>query len=184
LQEHQNFWAKIIYTTKGTNKSWEWLLMITVCIFTLRDAMRTVQTAFNIPAYGEKHKTPEIKDEVALIAKALQAEKIQTFVDHRPANDHVAAVRDLIKEGSLYANTRKAFWRFTRDMRKAEKRGFTTAEPGEQEEEQDGKDEGQEEDYEPTEQDLQADDEEFFDMAEPAELFARAMDMVDAALAE
>jgi hypothetical protein len=32
-------WAKIIYTAKGTNKSWEWLSMITVCIFTLHDAM-------------------------------------------------------------------------------------------------------------------------------------------------
>ncbi|KAJ7828989.1 hypothetical protein B0H13DRAFT_1916733 [Mycena leptocephala] len=124
LQEHQNFWAKIIYTAKGTNKSWEWLSMITVCIFTLR-AMRTVQTAFDIPAYGEKHKTPPIKDEVALLANALQSEKIQTFVQRRPANDHVDAVRDLIKEGSLYANTRKAFRRFTRDTRKAEKRGFT-----------------------------------------------------------
>ncbi|KAJ7926374.1 hypothetical protein B0H13DRAFT_1582106, partial [Mycena leptocephala] len=99
LQEHQNFWAKIIYTAKGTNKSWEWLSMITVCIFTLRDAMRTVQTAFDIPAYGEKHKTPLIKDEVALLANALQSEKIQTIVSRRPANDHVDSVRDLIKEG-------------------------------------------------------------------------------------
>ncbi|KAJ7448400.1 hypothetical protein FB451DRAFT_1053929 [Mycena latifolia] len=75
LQEHQNFWAKIIYTAKGTNKSWEWLSMITVCIFTLRDAMRTVQTAFKIPAYGEKHKTPEITAEVATLANALNIRK-------------------------------------------------------------------------------------------------------------
>ncbi|KAJ7715034.1 hypothetical protein DFH07DRAFT_974297 [Mycena maculata] len=43
LQEHQNFWAKIIYNAKGSNRSWNWLSMITVCIFTLRDTMRTVQ---------------------------------------------------------------------------------------------------------------------------------------------
>ncbi|KAJ7119070.1 hypothetical protein C8R44DRAFT_673385, partial [Mycena epipterygia] len=100
LQEHQNFWAKIIYNAKGSNKNWKWLAMITVCIFTLREAMRTVQAAFQIPAYGEKHKTPPINEEVVLIAKALQDEKIQTYVEHRPANDHIAPVRDLIKEGA------------------------------------------------------------------------------------
>ncbi|KAK7030657.1 hypothetical protein R3P38DRAFT_3266396 [Favolaschia claudopus] len=179
LQEHQNFWAKIIYTAKGTNKSWEWLSMITVCIFTLRDAMRTVQTAFDIPAYGEKHKTPPIKDEVALLASALQAEKIQTFVQARPANEHVSPVRDLIREGALYGNGRKAFKRFTRDTRKAEKRGYTeVGGRGRPEEEEDSESEVQE-DYEPTEEDLRADDEEFFDMTEPGELFSHAAAMVD-----
>ncbi|KAJ6575846.1 hypothetical protein B0H10DRAFT_1837543 [Mycena sp. CBHHK59/15] len=124
LQEHQNFWAKIIYTAKGTNKSWKWLSMITVCIFTIREAMCTVQTAFEIPAYGEKHKTPPIDDEVTLIAGALKADRIQSYVQDRPANDHVTAVRDLIQEGALYANTWKAFHRFTRDTRKPEMRGF------------------------------------------------------------
>ncbi|KAJ6533262.1 hypothetical protein B0H10DRAFT_1972836 [Mycena sp. CBHHK59/15] len=157
--------------------------MITVCIFTLRDAMRTVQTAFKIPAYGEKHMTPEIKDGVTLLVSALQAEKIQSYVARRPANNHVSPVRDLIHEGSLYANTKKAFRRFTRDTRKAEKRGFSATEPAVAEDEEDDG-EGQEEDYEPMEEDLRADDEEFFDMAEPAELLARAMDMVDDILAE
>ncbi|KAJ7022234.1 hypothetical protein C8F04DRAFT_971719, partial [Mycena alexandri] len=184
LQEHQNFWAKIIYTAKGTNKSWEWLSMITVCIFTLRDAMRTVQTAFDIPAYGEKHKTPEITEEVATLAKALRSEHIQSYVQQRPANDHVAPVRDLLREGSLYANTSKAFRRFTRDTRKPEKRGFTAPEQDEEDAEKEDDDEGQEEDYDATEEDLRADDEEFFDMAEPEELLARAMEIVNDARAQ
>jgi hypothetical protein len=179
LQEHQNFWAKIIYTAKGTNKSWEWLSMITVCIFTLRDAMRTVQTAFNIPAYGEKHKTPEITAEVTLLVEALMAEKIQTFVARRPANDHISPNRDMIREGSLYANTRKAFWCFTRDMRKAEKRGFTAAEPGDVEGDEEEEEAGQEEDYDPTEDDLRVDDEEFFNMEDRTELLAAAMNLVN-----
>ncbi|KAJ7835271.1 hypothetical protein B0H14DRAFT_2590411 [Mycena olivaceomarginata] len=162
LQEHQNFWAKIIYNAKGTNKSWKWLSMITVCIFTLRDAMRTVQAAFQIPAYGEKHKTPPINDEVALIAKALQDEKIQSYVEDRPANDHINPVRDLIKDGVVYANNRKAFHRFTQDTRKPEKRGFDTVEgegDGEGDEEEEGEPEEVDE-YNPTEEDLRVDDEE------------------------
>ncbi|KAJ7022998.1 hypothetical protein C8F04DRAFT_1213416 [Mycena alexandri] len=169
LQEHQNFWAKIIYNAKGSNKSWKWLSMITA--------------AFQIPAYGEKHKTPPIHDEVALIAKALQDENIQTYVADRPANDHVNPIRDLIKEGAVYANSRKAFHRFTRDTRKAENRGFDVMEAGatsegagqeEAEEEVDG--------YEPTEDDLRLDDEEF--LLEPEEILASAIDMVDSALVD
>ncbi|KAJ7448403.1 hypothetical protein FB451DRAFT_1411417 [Mycena latifolia] len=114
----------------------------------------------------------------------MKSENIQTFVAHRPANDHVAPVRDLIREGSHYANTRKAFWRFTRDTRKAETRGFTPAQPGDRMEEEEDDSEGQQEDYEPTEDDLRADDEEFFDMAEPAQLLARAMEIVDDVMAE
>ncbi len=60
LQEHQNFWAKIIYNAKGSNKSWKWLSMVTVCIWTLRDAMCTVHKTFRIPAYGTKHTSPAI----------------------------------------------------------------------------------------------------------------------------
>ena len=123
------------------------------------------------PAYGEKHKTPEVYTEVMLLSKALMDEKIQSLVELRPANDHILPFRELIKEGTLYTNTRKAFWHFTLDTCKAEKCGFTTAEPREAEaDKEDG--EGQEEDY------LRADDEEFFYMAEPAELFAHAMESV------
>ncbi|KAJ7457913.1 hypothetical protein B0H11DRAFT_2243123 [Mycena galericulata] len=42
LQEHQNFWAKVIYNARGSNRSWDWLSMITVVIFNLRDVMRNV----------------------------------------------------------------------------------------------------------------------------------------------
>ncbi|KAF8171352.1 hypothetical protein K438DRAFT_1613022 [Mycena galopus ATCC 62051] len=179
LQEHQNFWAKIIYTSKGTNKSWKWLSMITVCIFTLREAMHTVQTAFKIPAYGEKHKTPPIDAEVALIADALKENSIQSYTADRPANDHVVPVRDLIEEGAAYADGRKTFHRFTRDTRKPEKRGFDRAEVAQNEgEEGTGDiDSDEEDEYNPTEDDLRVDDEEF--LIEPGELLAAAMALLD-----
>ncbi|KAJ7235273.1 hypothetical protein B0H12DRAFT_1027471 [Mycena haematopus] len=186
LQEHQNFWAKIIYNAKGTNKSWKWLAMITVCIFTLRDAMRTVQAAFQIPAYGEKHKTPPINDEVALIAKALQDEKIQTYVEDRPTNDHVNPVRDLIKEGAVYANGRKAFHRFTRDTRKPERRGYQPVDPVDGGDHNEGDDpeggEEEAEEYTATEDDLRIDDEEF--LLEPEQLLSSAREMVDSTLVD
>ncbi|KAJ6492499.1 hypothetical protein C8R47DRAFT_975886 [Mycena vitilis] len=166
LQEHQNFWAKIIYTAKGTNKSWKWLSMITVCIFTLREAMRTVQKAFKIPAYGEKHKSPPIEAEVAMIAGALEDNSIQSYVADRPANDHVTPVRDLIQEGAM-----------------PERRGFDRAEEGARSEEGDeGDAEDEEETYNPTEDDLRVDDDEF--LMEPEALLAAAMELVDSELVD
>ncbi|KAJ7696136.1 hypothetical protein B0H16DRAFT_1706433 [Mycena metata] len=176
LQEHQNFWAKIIYNAKGTNKSWKWLSMISVCIFTLRHAMQTVQTSFKIPAYGVKHKTPPINEEVALIAEALRENSIQSYVEGRPVNDHVTPVCDLVKEGVLYADGRKVFHRFTRDARRPECGGFEVPEeevlPSDQEE-----DENDPEQESLTEEDLRVDNEEL--LMEPQDLLEAAMKFVD-----
>ncbi|KAK6987846.1 hypothetical protein R3P38DRAFT_2805309 [Favolaschia claudopus] len=180
LQEHQNFWAKIIYNAKGSNRSWEWLAVITVCIFTLRDAMRTVQAAFKIPAYGDKHKSPPIDDGVALIAKALEDEKIQTYVADRPANNHVSAVRDLIKEGAVYADGREAFRRFTRDTRRPRKEGPQAMPDDGDESDREEEEEEEIDSYDPTEEDLRVDDEEF--LLEPTEILASAKEMVDSVL--
>lgn len=79
LQEHQNFWAKVIYNAKGTNHSWQWPLMITVCIWTLRDAIHTVHKAFSILGYGTWHTNPNNTLEVKAISNALEAEKIQSY---------------------------------------------------------------------------------------------------------
>ncbi|KAK6977111.1 hypothetical protein R3P38DRAFT_2431435, partial [Favolaschia claudopus] len=77
LQEHQNFWAKIIYNAKGVNRSWEWLSRITVCIFVIRDAMKTVHATFKIPDYGTKHTVPDMKNEILRVADALQKDRLQ-----------------------------------------------------------------------------------------------------------
>ncbi|THU79764.1 hypothetical protein K435DRAFT_875093 [Dendrothele bispora CBS 962.96] len=77
LQEHLNFWLKIIYNAKGVNKSWKWLAMISVCIYSLRDAMKTVQSAFQIPSLGVRHTVPDMSAEISLLADNLKNEKTQ-----------------------------------------------------------------------------------------------------------
>ncbi|KAJ7123895.1 hypothetical protein C8R43DRAFT_899453 [Mycena crocata] len=155
LQEHQNFWAKIIYNAKGSNKSWDWLSMITVCIFTLRDTMRTVQKAFKIPALGETHKIPDMSAEVQQLADALRDERIQEFVPDRPANDPndstaVTPVRDLLAEGAKYADAQNLGF-----VDAVDEGEDTIGEDGEQSET-----EGQDEQYEITSEDLEMDEEE------------------------
>ncbi|KAF8879786.1 hypothetical protein CPB85DRAFT_1234405 [Mucidula mucida] len=123
LQEHQNFWAKVIYNAKGVNRSWDWLSMITVCIFSLRDAMRTVEKAYKIPFYGEKHTIPNMDKEVDALAEALAADNIQVYIRNRAQNAHVDEARDLLFEGLKYVNSRTAFAKYSDDNRRATNMG-------------------------------------------------------------
>ncbi|KAF7369548.1 hypothetical protein MVEN_00284700 [Mycena venus] len=166
LQEHQNFWAKIIYNAKGSNKSWKWLSMITVCIFTLRDTMRTVQKTFKITRYGERHTMPDMTKEAQVIADALRDERLQEYVANRPANDPtdstaVTPVRDLLEEGSKYPDTRGAFKKFTKEEKRAENLG---------------EDVGMDDDYDVTAEDLGVDDEEAYTDADA--MMAAATELV------
>ncbi|KAJ7656182.1 hypothetical protein B0H14DRAFT_2659380 [Mycena olivaceomarginata] len=55
LQEHQNFWAKIVYNAKGT-----------------------VHATFKIPDYGTKHTVPDMQNEILRVAEALQKDHIRS----------------------------------------------------------------------------------------------------------
>ncbi|KAJ7166271.1 hypothetical protein C8R46DRAFT_1220015 [Mycena filopes] len=176
LQEHQNFWAKIIYNAKGVNRSWNWLAKITVCIFTLREAMRTVQKTFKIPAYGEHHTIPDMTKEVQCLADALRDENIQQYIANRPSNDSVVPVRDLLEEGAKYADTRTAFKRYTPETRKAENLGVVDGERNPELEEHEEGSGTMEEEYDATEEDLCLDDEEPY--AQAAQLISAATELI------
>ncbi|THU77690.1 hypothetical protein K435DRAFT_701848, partial [Dendrothele bispora CBS 962.96] len=143
LQEHQNFWLKIIYIAKGVNQSWEWLSMISVCIYSLRNALRT---------------------EIQRISDALEQEQIQQYVENREANDTTEAVRDLFEEGSKYANKKSAFSKYRPHEFIVKISGYQgmsiDAEVGEEVE--DELENGM--DYEVTREDLAMDEEEPYDL--------------------
>ncbi|KAK7035527.1 hypothetical protein VNI00_011820 [Paramarasmius palmivorus] len=115
LQEHQNFWLKAVYAAKGANASWEWLSMISVCIYTLREALRTVSKAFKTPMHGLKHTVPDMSNEIQQLANALRDEQVQEYIPDRPANQSVDPVRDLFHEGMRYGNKRSAFAKYRED---------------------------------------------------------------------
>lgn len=93
--------------------------MITVCIFTLRKAMKSVQTAFKIPAYGVRHKIPDMERDIITLSGELSTERIQQYQPDRPNRDHTVPVRDLLAEGSKYAHSRGAFQAYQHDSRRA-----------------------------------------------------------------
>lgn len=86
--------------------------MITVCIFTLRDAMRTVQKSFNIPDYGTRHTKPDTTEEIQTLAELLRQHDLQRHIPNRPGNQFISPIDDLIHRGTEYAHTPKAYQAF------------------------------------------------------------------------
>ncbi|KAJ7806710.1 hypothetical protein B0H14DRAFT_2381776 [Mycena olivaceomarginata] len=169
LQEHQNFWAKVVYNARGSNRSWDWLSMMTVVIFNLRDVMRNVQTQFKIPHHGISHSSPNAVEDIAKLQGWLESNNLQTYVKERPGHDTILRVRDLMVAGAAYANTPGAFKNFRRETRKVTYKHSSPvpAETESEEEEEGGADEETEQQLDRIEEDdLMYDDEEFTIMAD------------------
>jgi hypothetical protein len=148
--------------------------MVTVCIFMLRDATRTVQKAYNIPMYGTKHGIPAMEREVAELAKALQSNNVQEYVPKRATRN--VPVRDLFGVGAEYPDARGAFSKFRKSLYQPVNVGITNPLilPEEYVEEYP---EGFHEEYEPDEEDLDDDDEEPYTMA--GTIIRAAVNMAD-----
>ncbi|KAJ7061273.1 hypothetical protein C8F01DRAFT_1210307 [Mycena amicta] len=132
LQEHQNFWLKVIYTAKGVNRSWKWLGMISVSIFTLRDVIRQVQGDYNTPYNGMTHTSPSTNKDLAVLREYLEKQSIQTHTPHRAGNKQATPARDLMAEGVKYANGANPLREFRADRRKARNLGIPKAKATEQ----------------------------------------------------
>ncbi|KAJ7709392.1 hypothetical protein B0H14DRAFT_2646273 [Mycena olivaceomarginata] len=113
LQEHQNFWAKVIYNARGSNRSWEWLSMITVVIINLRDVMRNVQSQFKIPHHGTSHTSPQTAVDVANLTAWLEANSLQTYAKDRAGKDSILRSRERLTQ-SLRARSEISAARFVR----------------------------------------------------------------------
>ncbi|KAH9484819.1 hypothetical protein JR316_0001721 [Psilocybe cubensis] len=112
LQEHQNFWLKIIYSAKGSNRSWQWLSMVSVCIFALRDVMRRMHKEYSTPFNSISHTTPTTATDIATLRTHLEAQSLQTYTPKRENNDDCVEARDLLQAGSEYANKPSAYHNF------------------------------------------------------------------------
>jgi hypothetical protein len=110
---------EIIYTAKGSNRSWEWLSMITVSIFTLRDVIRQVQIDYKIPHNGISHTSPSTTEDINDLREYLKQQGLQTYNPNRENNCAAVPTRDLMGSGAEYANTARAFKTFRNDTRNA-----------------------------------------------------------------
>ncbi|KAF9537135.1 hypothetical protein CPC08DRAFT_552826 [Agrocybe pediades] len=112
LQEHLNFWLKIVYNAQGSNRSWDWLSMVSVSIFALRDVIRKVQKEFATPFNSSSHTNPSTSTDISNLCRYLKDEHIQSLTPRRSGNDDALLARDLIQEGAAYADKPSAFRNF------------------------------------------------------------------------
>ncbi|KAJ8089774.1 hypothetical protein PM082_018350 [Marasmius tenuissimus] len=97
--------------------------------------------------------------EIQRIADALRDEKVQEYVQDRPTNEVVEPVRDLLREGSKYANKKSAFSKYRANDSSMENMGYQEVPVAEVESEDDDTS-YHEPEYLPTDEDLAVDDEE------------------------
>ncbi|KAH9897009.1 hypothetical protein C8Q73DRAFT_642360 [Cubamyces lactineus] len=75
LQEHMNFWVKVIFKAQGSNASWDWLGMISPCIGVLRKLALEVNGALGV-RLGSKHHTPNVERDLMAICNSLQEHNV------------------------------------------------------------------------------------------------------------
>ena len=91
--------------------------MVTVCIYALRDAIRTMHKAFKTPYNSNTHTSPDTSKDISTIREHLASHTIQTYTPDRAGNEHAEPVRDLLATGAAYANSAGAYKAFRADSR-------------------------------------------------------------------
>jgi hypothetical protein len=100
---------QVIYNAKGSNRTWAWLSMVSVCIFALRDVIRKMQKEFVTPFNGILHTSLSTETDIKIIRDYIEALCLQTYQLERENNSYAIEGRDLIQLGSGYSNMPSAF---------------------------------------------------------------------------
>ncbi|THU99993.1 hypothetical protein K435DRAFT_818414 [Dendrothele bispora CBS 962.96] len=78
LQEHQNFWLKVIYTAKGVNQSWEWLSMISVLEEPVRDLLEEGSRYANKKSAFAKYRSDDfIIEKAGFLSTGINSEAVE-----------------------------------------------------------------------------------------------------------
>ncbi|QRV94684.1 hypothetical protein RhiJN_22702 [Ceratobasidium sp. AG-Ba] len=75
LQEHMNYWIKVIYKARGPNATWKWLAEISPCISTLRELASQVNASL-APRNSNHHTTPNLQADLEALTKSLTESKV------------------------------------------------------------------------------------------------------------
>ncbi|KAI0350723.1 hypothetical protein OH77DRAFT_1514255 [Trametes cingulata] len=75
LQEHMNYWIKIIYKAQGSNASWEWLQNISPCVMLLRTLATQVNRSLGA-RLGTRHHSPQLHRDISAIRDKLRMHNV------------------------------------------------------------------------------------------------------------
>ncbi|EPS92574.1 hypothetical protein FOMPIDRAFT_1056740 [Fomitopsis schrenkii] len=98
MQEHLNFWIKTVYKAHGSNRSWEWLVMISPCIDVLRRLASYMNPSLGA-LQGTKHAATSLDKDIRQLVSSLRSHRVYEFQPGRIIDDGTgqsAVVRDSI----------------------------------------------------------------------------------------
>ncbi|KAH9853977.1 hypothetical protein C2E23DRAFT_884097 [Lenzites betulinus] len=98
LQEHLNFWIKVIYLAHGSNASWEWLEMISPCIDILRQLASQINAELG-SHQGDKHHTPDLARDIEQVMRSLRFHSVYAPDSARPDVVDVKPVPNVYTSG-------------------------------------------------------------------------------------
>ncbi|EJF59284.1 hypothetical protein DICSQDRAFT_172208 [Dichomitus squalens LYAD-421 SS1] len=75
LQEHMNFWVKVIYKAQGSNASWEWLQTISPCISVFRQLALQMNDTLGA-RLGNKHQSPSLHKDIDSLTNLMRNNSI------------------------------------------------------------------------------------------------------------
>ncbi|KAI0071152.1 hypothetical protein K474DRAFT_1582656, partial [Panus rudis PR-1116 ss-1] len=98
MQEHINYWVKVVYKAHGSNASFEWLKTITPCI----DFLRQLATQINQELgsrQGSKHSSPDLWRDITTLMRSLHEHSVYIQQDGRVIEDEKGAVPNIVARG-------------------------------------------------------------------------------------
>ncbi|KAI0074176.1 hypothetical protein K474DRAFT_1601943 [Panus rudis PR-1116 ss-1] len=98
MQEHMNYWIKVIYKAHGSNATMEWLQMISPCIDTLRKLATQMNQELG-SRQGTKHTTPDIWRDISELMKSLHEHSVYHLEPGRTIPGEKAEVPNLFTVG-------------------------------------------------------------------------------------
>ncbi|TFK17588.1 hypothetical protein FA15DRAFT_578966, partial [Coprinopsis marcescibilis] len=98
VQEHTNFWIKVFYKAHGSNTTWEWLEMVSPCIYALRHLATSMRDLLG-SNLGARHCPPDLTRDINVLMKSLQEHKVYKLVQGRKLNNDNPPVTDVIAAG-------------------------------------------------------------------------------------
>ncbi|KAI0763972.1 hypothetical protein BD413DRAFT_483338 [Trametes elegans] len=98
LQEHLNFWIKVIYKAHGSNASWEWLEEISPCIEVLRQLATQINAELG-SHQGTKHHAPDLTNDIRELMRSLHLHGVYTVESDRPGKGSVKPVPNVYSVG-------------------------------------------------------------------------------------
>jgi hypothetical protein len=111
--------AQIIYAARGSNRSWEWLAIATVCIYALRDIIKRVKQQYKTSYNGTSHTSPNIGDDIQKVREYFQTRSIQQYANDRAGKKTDHEPRDLVAAGMAAFSDARALSGFRDPYRRA-----------------------------------------------------------------